>query len=43
MLPPKTRALVVDDNSTDRLVVRKMLEKLGLLDVQIAEDGNSRV
>ncbi len=40
MLPPNTRALVVDDNQTDRLVVRKMLEKLGLLDVQIAEDGS---
>ncbi len=39
MLPPNLRALVVDDNQTDRLVVRKMLEKLGLTDIQIAEDG----
>ncbi len=39
MLPPTLRTLVVDDNQTDRLIVRRMLERMGLIDVQIAEDG----
>ncbi len=39
MLPPNLRTLVVDDNQTDRLIVRRMLERMGLADVQVAEDG----
>ncbi|CAN5578914.1 chemotaxis response regulator CheY [soil metagenome] len=39
-LPPKTHVLVVDDNQSDRLIVRRLLEKLGFIDVQLAEDGS---
>lgn len=40
MLSPNLRTLVVDDNATDRLLVRRMLERMGLIDVQVAEDGS---
>jgi CheY-like chemotaxis protein len=40
MLPVNVRTLVVDDNQTDRLLVRKILERMGLQDVQLAEDGS---
>ena len=39
MFSPSLRTLVVDDNQTVRLLVRRMLERMGLLDVQVAEDG----
>lgn len=40
MIDPSLRILIVDDNASDRLIVRRLLERMGLADVQIAEDGS---
>lgn len=33
------RVLIVDDNFTDRLILKEMLKALGFTDIQEAEDG----
>jgi two-component system, chemotaxis family, chemotaxis protein CheY len=37
----KIRVLIVDDNESDRIVIRTMLSSLGFADIQEAEDGLS--
>ena len=39
MTLPKMRVLIVDDNATDRMIVRQSLRKLGCKEIQEAEDG----
>lgn len=36
----KTRILIVDDNASDRVVVRAILKSLGCKEIQEAEDGS---
>jgi two-component system chemotaxis response regulator CheY len=40
MMPLNSKFLIVDDNPSDRLVVRAVLLKLGYKEVQEAEDGS---